>query len=166
MVCLQATNRGILCTTLLNHQWGFHLMKSHKIRDNTPSRSSWIPCYCIFSLFLSILIDCNIETGEGGKKTERRVERKKERCRTLMVQCLPSFFPVSCEQTGPEESICDCVEGQETMASRGQKASCAHSHGCIKQGMKYSDMAVRYFEENCPPRAHTHKGICNNSLLL
>lgn len=31
--------------------------------------------------------------------------------------------------------ICDCVEGQESEASRGQKASCACSHGCFKLGM-------------------------------
>ena len=50
----------------------------------------------------------------------------------------------------------DCVEGQESMASRGQKASHACSHRCIKQGLKVSNMAVHYFEESSPPRAQTH----------
>lgn len=42
--------------------------------------------------------------------------------------------------------MCDCVEGQENMAGRGQKASCARSHGCIKQGMKYAIMEVHSFQ--------------------
>lgn len=48
--------------------------------------------------------------------------------------------------------------GQESMASRGQKASCACSYGCIKQGMKYSNMADHYFEESCSPR-HTLRNL-------
>lgn len=42
--------------------------------------------------------------------------------------------------------MCDYVEGQENMAGGGQKASCAHSHGCIKHRMKYSNI---YLEESC-----------------
>lgn len=43
----------------------------------------------------------------------------------------------------------DCVEGQENMVGTGQKASCARSHGCIKEGSrgKYSNMVVRLYQK-------------------
>lgn len=48
--------------------------------------------------------------------------------------------------------MCESVEGQKDLAGQGQKAFCARSHGCIKQGMKYSNMAVHLFQRNLHTR--------------
>lgn len=42
------------------------------------------------------------------------------------------------------------------MADRGEKALSAHSHGLIKQGMGYSNMAVDSFQINLLSK-HVHK---------
>ena len=54
----------------------------------------------------------------------------------------------------------------ENMEDRGQKASCARSHGCIKQGMKYSNMALRLFSKKAAHPERMQGEVLNGSLLL
>lgn len=71
-----------------------------------------------------------------------------------VVSVIVQFFSVSlcaqytgsCELKQGRRRVYVIVwKGLENMADRGQKASCACSHGYIKQGMKYSNTAVHLF---------------------